>query len=178
MLRLIEAARSHISHFVLTSFAAALVTVHGTECNLALRQLCHLFALTQLSPQLPTCRAMPSVSGTYPVASGFEDQAAVEIDRLLTVLRREAIGLTDAWDFSDGSLASAIGCRDGDAYERLISWTRQLPINQKAREEGGFATRESWNRNMRPALEMCGETEASRSLADKSSRQMASKARL
>ena len=49
----------------------------------------------------------------------------------------DVIALGDAWGFSDASLGSALGCRDGDVYERLMGWTRQLPMNVKAREEGG-----------------------------------------
>lgn len=53
------------------------------------------------------------------------------------------ISLTDAWNFSDASLQSALGMKDGNLYETMMAWTRQLPINAKAREDEGVH-REGW----------------------------------
>lgn len=152
MLLLIRAAHAHISHFILTAFYSALPTITDTGIKRALTQLCHLFALTQLFPQLP---ASSPTTSTLPPAflyPRFEIIAAQQINKLLDAILPDAIALTDAWDFSDASLASALGCKDGNVYERLMSWTRQLPINARAKEEGGFDTRESWARYIRPAL--------------------------
>jgi acyl-CoA oxidase len=64
-----------------------------------------------------------------------------QIDSLEEVLLPDAIALTDAWSFTDGCLRSAIGCRDGDVYRRIMEWTRQLPINVEAAGNGGVFKR-------------------------------------
>jgi acyl-CoA oxidase len=166
MLLLIRAAHAHISHFVLSAFYDALPTITDLQIKPVLRQLCHLFALTQLFPQLP---ASSPTTSTLPPAflyPRYEIIAAQHINRLLDAILPNAVALTDAWDFSDASLASALGCRDGNVYERLMSWTRQLPINTKATEEGGFGTRESWERYIRPALRIDLERGVGRRAAD------------
>lgn len=40
--------------------------------------------------------------------------------------------------FSDASLQSALGRKDGNVYETLLSWTRQIPLNQESRKSGGL----------------------------------------
>jgi acyl-CoA oxidase len=47
------------------------------------------------------------------------------IETILDELMPDAIALTDAWNLPDASLASAIGCDDGNAYEWIMCWTRQ-----------------------------------------------------
>ena len=44
-------------------------------------------------------------------------------------LRKDAILLTDAFDFTDQCLNSALGCYDGHAYERLFQWVQKSPTN-------------------------------------------------
>jgi acyl-CoA oxidase len=61
------------------------------------------------------------------------------IDGLLEVLLPDVIALADAWSFSEASLASALGCRDGDVYTRLLAWIRQLPINIEAARNDGVS---------------------------------------
>jgi acyl-CoA oxidase len=150
MLLLIRAAHAHISYFVLDSFFTGLNHVKDTSAKRVLTELCHLFALTQLYPQTTSSASVLA----YSTAQDYATIAAEEVDRLLDALTPNAIALTDAWDFSDASLASAIGCADGNVYERMMSWTRQLPINVNAKKPGGFGTAESWARYMKPALNL------------------------
>ena len=48
---------------------------------------------------------------------------------LIFPLRKDAILLTDAFDFTDQCLNSALGCYDGHAYERLFQWAQKSPTN-------------------------------------------------
>ncbi|EXJ54443.1 hypothetical protein A1O7_09782 [Cladophialophora yegresii CBS 114405] len=166
MLLLIRAAHAHISHFVLSSFYSALPTISDAKIKPVLTQLCHLFALTQLFPQLPT--SSPTTASLPPafLYPRFEVIASQQTNALLEAILPNAIALTDAWDFTDASLASALGCKDGNVYERLMSWTRQLPINARAKEPGGFDTRESWERYIKPALRIDLERGTGRRAAD------------
>ncbi|KAI8290479.1 Peroxisomal acyl-coenzyme A oxidase 1 [Colletotrichum sp. SAR11_57] len=79
------------------------------------------------------------------------DEIRHTLGRLLDELLPDAIGLTDAWDFTDAGLGSAIGRKDGEAHETLMSWTRQLPINKMVKKNGGVHP-EAWRKYIRPAL--------------------------
>lgn len=50
---------------------------------------------------------------------------------MLAVLRPNAVALVDAFDFHDLVLNSALGCYDGNVYERLYEWAQKTPMNQK-----------------------------------------------
>lgn len=55
--------------------------------------------------------------------------------RLVAVLRRirqYAIGIADAFDFSDQFLDSTLGSYDGNVYERLIEAAESSPLNQES----------------------------------------------
>ncbi len=50
---------------------------------------------------------------------------------LLDVVRRDAITLTDAFDFHDNFLQSVLGRYDGNVYENLFKWAQSSPLNEK-----------------------------------------------
>ena len=49
---------------------------------------------------------------------------------LLATLRQNAVALVDAFDFTDHSLGSALGCFDGNVYENLYRWAKCAPLNK------------------------------------------------
>ena len=49
---------------------------------------------------------------------------------LLAVIRRDAITLTDAFDFHDNFLQSVLGRYDGNVYENLYKWAKSSPLNE------------------------------------------------
>ncbi|CAG8692912.1 6624_t:CDS:1, partial [Scutellospora calospora] len=49
--------------------------------------------------------------------------------KLLNIIRPEAIGLVDAWEFSDNDLNSALGREDGNVYKALYEWVKMEPMN-------------------------------------------------
>ncbi|CAG8820387.1 14759_t:CDS:1, partial [Racocetra persica] len=49
--------------------------------------------------------------------------------KLLNIIRPEAIGLVDAWEFSDNHLNSALGREDGNVYKALYEWVKMEPMN-------------------------------------------------
>ena len=73
------------------------------------------------------------------------------IDQLLTELLPDAVTLTDAWDFSDGNLQSALGCYDGNVYVRMMQWVKQLPINRQAATQGDV-DRLGYEQSIRPVV--------------------------
>lgn len=49
---------------------------------------------------------------------------------LLAELRPNAVGIVDAFDFTDVTLRSALGCYDGNVYERLFQHAKNHPMNK------------------------------------------------
>lgn len=48
----------------------------------------------------------------------------------LAVVKRDALGLVDAFDFTDKTLQSCLGAYDGNVYERLYENAKRSPRNQ------------------------------------------------
>lgn len=48
----------------------------------------------------------------------------------LMVLRPNAVGIVDAFDYPDFVLGSALGAYDGNVYERLFAEAMKSPLNQ------------------------------------------------
>ncbi len=146
---LMSAARAHIEYLVLRDFIKATAEVKDSAIHRVLNKLRSVFALSTITnPQ--------SADAISFVEDGFLsidqlDAIRDAMNGLLDSLLPDAIGLTDAWDFTDAGLGSAIGMKDGNAYETLMRWTEQLPINVMARADGGRHV-EAWERYIRPAL--------------------------
>ncbi|TLD18316.1 acyl-CoA oxidase [Venturia nashicola] len=151
MLCIVDAARAHTEYNILSDIQESLVTIPTEYQNLrpVLTRLMSLYALsTIINPASPA--AITWAEDGYLSYSQLND-IRENVHDLLGELYYEAVGLTDAWDFSDASLCSAIGCYDGNVYERMMSWVRQLPINVKAREEGQVYKR-GWEESLKPFL--------------------------
>eukprot|EP01121_Diplochlamys_sp_Union-15-3_P017458 TRINITY_DN6146_c0_g1_i1.p1 TRINITY_DN6146_c0_g1~~TRINITY_DN6146_c0_g1_i1.p1 ORF type:complete len:676 (+),score=120.30 TRINITY_DN6146_c0_g1_i1:43-2028(+) len=52
------------------------------------------------------------------------------VRRLLSIIRRDAVALVDAFNFSDAMLNSALGRYDGDVYNSLMEWAKKEPLNK------------------------------------------------
>lgn len=53
------------------------------------------------------------------------------LEEVLKKLRPDAVAITDAFDFDDNVLSSALGCYDGNVYERLFDAALKHPLNRK-----------------------------------------------
>ncbi|KAE8446818.1 hypothetical protein EG329_011595 [Mollisiaceae sp. DMI_Dod_QoI] len=138
-LELNTAARAHIEVYILDACSQQLRLLEKStpeEINAVLHRLMALFGLTIIaSPIAPFTSSF--IRDGYLTEAQIHD-ITVLIDELLEELLPDAIALTDAFCFTDGCLRSAIGCKDGDIYRRLMAWTRQLPINAEAKKNGGI----------------------------------------
>ena len=142
MMCLIRAARCHIELYVAHTFQKGVAACRDAPTREVLQDLCNLFILnTMENPTNPSTLAF--------FEDGFLNAQSLEIirkteEKLMAKLLPNIIGLGDAWDFTDACLGSAIGMYDGNMYERLMAWTRQLPLNVQARENDtlhkGFRT--------------------------------------
>ncbi|KAJ0302383.1 hypothetical protein Brms1b_012043 [Colletotrichum noveboracense] len=146
---LMSAARAHTEYLILREFVGAVEKVEDEEVKGVLERLRSVFALsTIVNPQ--SADALTFVEDGF-LSEDQLDEIRHSLGRLLDELLPDAIGLTDAWDFTDAGLGSAIGRKDGEAYETLMSWTRQLPINKMVKRNGGVHP-EAWRKYIRPAL--------------------------
>jgi len=48
----------------------------------------------------------------------------------LNAIRPEAVTLVDAFDFTDASLGSVLGRKDGNVYENVFESTKRADLNQ------------------------------------------------
>ena len=136
MLPIVQASRAHIELFVLGNFTKSLAWCEDEATRNALTRLRDLFALTAIENA-----ALPGAMGF--IEDGFIDFEQIctirkAVDTLLKELVPDIIALGDGWDFTDGSLGSAIGMADGNMYERLMAWTKQLPLNVQAKKDGSL----------------------------------------
>ncbi|KAK2595569.1 hypothetical protein QQS21_006743 [Conoideocrella luteorostrata] len=124
---LISAAKAHVELVVLEAFVAKIASIADAQVHRVMQHLCCLFSLTSIMEATAADAALWFESG-FLHSSHIRDIER-EVNALLEGLLDSAIGLTDAWDFTDTGLASAIGMKNGNIYETLMTWIRQLPIN-------------------------------------------------
>jgi acyl-CoA oxidase len=52
-------------------------------------------------------------------------------EKLLSELRPDALSIVESFEYDDNTLHSAIGCADGNVYERLMDWSKNKNIINK-----------------------------------------------
>ncbi|XP_037347699.1 peroxisomal acyl-coenzyme A oxidase 2 [Talpa occidentalis] len=120
----LQAAKAHCYYIIVKNFAETLQKLEDEPAiQQALKRLCDLYAL----------HGILTNSGDF-LHDGFLSGAQVDMARtayldLLPLIRKDAILLTDAFDFTDKCLNSALGCYDGNVYERLFHWAQKSPTN-------------------------------------------------
>ncbi|KAJ6592852.1 acyl-CoA dehydrogenase/oxidase [Mycena capillaripes] len=146
MIGLISAARAHIEYVVLHSFVEAVHFVAAGPTRTVLQRLCSLFALTCIDGSY----GLDFVEDGY-LSTTHLRRIRAATGELLGELLPDAVALTDAWNFSDASLESALGSRDGNIYERMMNWTRQVPLNVATTKTSGVF-RPGFEKYIRPIL--------------------------
>ncbi|KAM9592711.1 LOW QUALITY PROTEIN: peroxisomal acyl-coenzyme A oxidase 2 [Trichechus inunguis] len=120
----VQAAKAHCYYITVKSFTHALEELENEPAiQQALTRLCDLYALHSLLTN----------AGDF-LHDGFLPGAQADMARtayldLLPLIRKDTILLTDAFDFTDQCLNSALGCYDGNVYERLFEWAQRSPRN-------------------------------------------------
>ncbi len=143
MMCLLSCARAHAELFVLESFLEHLSDVSDESTHLVLQHLWTLFALDTISRGTG---ALDFVEDGYINLSQLKTMRAL-INDMLMALVPESVALTDSWNFSDATLKSALGMKDGNVYETLMAWTRQIPMNRDS-----ATPREGYERFIKPML--------------------------
>ncbi|XP_040850668.1 peroxisomal acyl-coenzyme A oxidase 2 [Ochotona curzoniae] len=122
----VQAAKAHCYYISVKSFKEAVEKLRNEPTlQQVLKRLCDLHAL----------HGILNNTGDF-LYDGFLSGAQAEMARtayldLFPLIRKDAILLTDAFDFKDHCLNSALGCYDGNVYERLFEWAQRTPINNQ-----------------------------------------------
>ncbi|XP_037655126.1 peroxisomal acyl-coenzyme A oxidase 2 [Choloepus didactylus] len=120
----LQAAKAHCYYVTVKTFTEALEKLENEPAiQQVLKRLCDLYAL----------HGMMTNVGDF-LHDGFLSGAQADMVRtayldLLLLIRKDAILLTDAFDFTDQCLNSALGCYDGNVYGRLFEWAQKSPTN-------------------------------------------------
>ncbi|XP_059965478.1 peroxisomal acyl-coenzyme A oxidase 2 isoform X2 [Mesoplodon densirostris] len=120
----LQAAKAHLYYVTVKIFTEALEKLENQPAiQQVLKRLCDLYAL----------HGIMTNTGDF-LHDGFLSGAQIDVARkayldLLPLIRKDAILLTDAFDFTDQCLNSALGCYDGNVYERLFHWAQKSPTN-------------------------------------------------
>ncbi|XP_076826060.1 peroxisomal acyl-coenzyme A oxidase 2-like [Clavelina lepadiformis] len=122
---LIRAAKEHIMQYLVETSCKF---VNDLTCSdpvkKILTQLCALYALHHIN----------NSPGDF-ITNGCLNSAQCDIAHdtevyLLGILRPDAVGIVDAFDFTDDILQSCLGAYDGNVYERLFEWAKEAPMNR------------------------------------------------
>jgi acyl-CoA oxidase len=150
MMRLIVAARHHVEYYTLESFIQHSSEIQDLGIQRVMQHVCRLYALATI--ESPYSIGSSSFFEDGYISSGQVKAIHEHTNTTLEAILPDAIGLTDAWNFSDASLASALGRKDGNVYEVLLEWTRQLPMNVHNRTTGGGVDAVAYEQHIRPLM--------------------------
>ncbi|XP_051483612.1 peroxisomal acyl-coenzyme A oxidase 2 isoform X2 [Apus apus] len=122
--QLAQAAKAHCHYITVKNFAE---TVERLETKAGIQKimkhLCDLFALHGIFSNAGVFLHDGYLSGAQ------MDMVTASYLDLLPVIRKDAVPLVDAFDFSDKSLNSALGSYDGQVYQRFYEWAQKSPTN-------------------------------------------------
>ncbi|KAG2893428.1 hypothetical protein PC115_g18467 [Phytophthora cactorum] len=123
MLLMATVSTHHAELMLLKSFISGVYSLPAGKTKVAVAQLCQLFGASLLVKGLGDFRQDDYFS------SNQGEMVHQQLQKLLSPVRRNAVRLTDAWDFSDFELNSTIGRYDGDIYRALVEQTKREPLN-------------------------------------------------
>eukprot|EP00658_Telonema_sp_P-2_P032448 TRINITY_DN24029_c0_g1_i4.p1 TRINITY_DN24029_c0_g1~~TRINITY_DN24029_c0_g1_i4.p1 ORF type:complete len:464 (+),score=137.61 TRINITY_DN24029_c0_g1_i4:129-1520(+) len=138
-LQLMRAGECHVSFFLLSCFKQHVEAVADPACKAALTTACALYGLTEILDG-------SMWSGLLDGADQAAAQAAVSL--ALDVLRPDAVGLVDCFEFPDVVLNSTIGRADGNVYEATFEAAQKSPLNQTGGKIPG------WLERIKPFLDL------------------------
>ncbi|NWI62927.1 ACOX2 oxidase, partial [Todus mexicanus] len=122
--QLAQAAKAHCHYITVKNFVETVEKLK-TQAGIQkiMKHLCDLFALHGIFSNAGAFLYDGYLSGAQ------MDMVTASYLDLLPVIRKDAVPLVDAFDFSDKSLNSALGSYDGQVYQRLYEWAQKSPTN-------------------------------------------------
>uniref|UniRef100_A0A8C7E9Y7 Acyl-coenzyme A oxidase n=1 Tax=Nothoprocta perdicaria TaxID=30464 RepID=A0A8C7E9Y7_NOTPE len=121
-----KAAKAHCHYITVKNFVEAVENLDNKAgIQKIMKHLCDLFALHGIFSNVGDF-----LYDGHLTAAHMDLVTASYLD-LLAVIRKDAVPLVDAFDFTDKSLSSALGSYDGQVYQRLYEWAQKSPTNQQ-----------------------------------------------
>ena len=117
-LALVESAAAFIYFWIFTTFMQEVIKINNESVKHVMMKVLCLYGINKI---------LDNAAGYYEgkiLASNSFKFAFAAKERLLAELRNESIGLVEAFCYDDNTLASAIGRKDGKAYETLYDWAK------------------------------------------------------
>ncbi|GMF39439.1 unnamed protein product [Phytophthora fragariaefolia] len=130
MVMMSRVSTAHAELMLLEALANGVSTIPPGPEQRAVVQLCCLFGSWLITKSLGDFRQHDYLS------SNQVDLIREQVVRLLPIIRKNCVLLTDAWDFSDFELGSTIGRFDGDIYRALVKRVADEPLNKTQVPEG------------------------------------------
>ncbi|GAB9476034.1 Peroxisomal acyl-coenzyme a oxidase [Globisporangium polare] len=124
MVLMSRASTAHAELMLLEAFIKGVETVPAGPARAAVSNLCALFGAWL------TVNAMGDFREDNYLSSAQGELVRQQLVRLLPVVRKNAVLMTDAWDFTDFELNSTIGRYDGDIYRALVKRAADEPLNK------------------------------------------------
>ncbi|XP_076447527.1 peroxisomal acyl-coenzyme A oxidase 1-like [Babylonia areolata] len=127
MVGLIRAATVHSQVYVVEAFIGEvrqLSKTASTGVTAVLNSLCQFYALHGIVQNAGNFLASQTLS---PDELELIRKAELQV---MAAVRRDAVPLVDAFDLHDVSLHSALGCYDGNVYERLCAMAQNSSLNK------------------------------------------------
>ncbi|NXK49734.1 ACOX2 oxidase, partial [Chauna torquata] len=124
--QLVQAAKAHCHYITVKNFVETVEKLENEAgIQKIMKHLCDLFALHGIFSNAGVFLHDGYISGAQ------MDMVTASYLDLLGVIRKDAVPLVDAFDFTDKSLNSALGNFDGHVYQRLYEWAQKSPTNKQ-----------------------------------------------
>lgn len=141
MVMMTRASVAHTELMLVESFTQGLDKIPPSQTKSSVSDLCSLFTLWLIG------RSAGDFRHENYMSSAHLDALSQQLLQILPKIRRNAVLLTDAWDFTDFELNSAIGRYDGDIYNALVNRAAAEPLNATT------VPREAYENYIKPLLE-------------------------
>ncbi|OXB78709.1 UNVERIFIED_CONTAM: hypothetical protein H355_002674 [Colinus virginianus] len=124
--QLVQAAKAHCHYITVKNFVETVEKLESTAgIQNIMKHLRDLFALHGIFSNAGIFLHDGYITGAQ------MDMVTASYMDLLAIVRKDAVPLVDAFDFTDKSLNSALGAYDGQVYQRLYEWARKAPTNKQ-----------------------------------------------
>ncbi|RLN96438.1 hypothetical protein BBJ28_00016676 [Nothophytophthora sp. Chile5] len=130
MVLMTRVSTAHAELMLLDAFVRGVTNLPAGPEQRAVANLCALFGAWLVTKSLGDFRQHDYLS------SEQAELVRAQVVRLLPIVRKNCVLLTDAWDFSDFELNSTIGRYDGDIYRALVRRAADEPLNKTQVPEG------------------------------------------
>ncbi|CAH0482419.1 unnamed protein product [Peronospora belbahrii] len=130
MVLMSRVSTAHVELMLLEGFVNGIRDIPSGPERRSVTQLCSLLGAWLITKSTGDFRQHDYLS------SNQADLIREHVVQLLSVIRKNCVLLTDAWDFSDFELNSTIGRYDGDIYRALVRRTADEPLNNTQIPDG------------------------------------------